>query len=112
MRTSPAENRTAAPSDSIDSNSERDENPQGTAPADVLDVRRDAQAFEMELSQRVQLRLEKELKRLGNRIAEIEAERNSLRHRLEERERYLGAIHSSAAWRLVQAVRGLFGRRW
>jgi Skp family chaperone for outer membrane proteins len=68
--------------------------------------------FERDLARRIQKRLETEIQRLQNHVAAIEADRNALRQRLDERERYLGALHASRGWRILQALRGLFGRRW
>ena len=68
--------------------------------------------FERDVALKAQGRLEKELRRLERRLAELESERSALRTRLEERERYLAAIRSSLPWRLVQLLRGLVGRRW
>lgn len=56
--------------------------------------------------------LEAELSQAEKRLGESNSECESLRSRLDQRERTVAAIHASLAWRLVQAVRGLFGRRW
>ena len=77
-----------------------------------MSVRVEALAFEVELARKVKDRLESEIRRLQQQNAGLEAERTSLHSRLHERERYLGAIHASYAWKLIQNVRGLFGRRW
>jgi predicted nucleic acid-binding Zn-ribbon protein len=68
--------------------------------------------FERDVALAAQGRLEKELRRLERRLAELESERSALRTRLEERERYLAAIRSSLPWRVIQLLRGLVGRRW
>ena len=68
--------------------------------------------FERDIARRIRGRLETEIRRLHHHISLVEADRNALRQRLEERERYVAAIHSSSGWRLLQWGRGLFGRRW
>ncbi|MEO6326413.1 MAG: hypothetical protein ABIT01_16305 [Thermoanaerobaculia bacterium] len=77
-----------------------------------LAVRLEGLKFDLELAGRVRIRLEAELRRQEQQYANLEVERDSLRHRLDERQRYVAAIHASGAWKLVQGVRGLFGRRW
>lgn len=84
----------------------------GTAEAVRAEVERDGLRFELSLSRRAEERLIDEIRRCENRLAQSEAEKAALRGRLAEREQYLGAIHTSAGWRLLQFVRGLFGRRW
>jgi len=68
--------------------------------------------FERDLAVKSQERLEKELRRLERRLAEVEAERTALRTRLDERERYLAAIRASRPWKVIQLLRSLVGRRW
>ncbi len=68
--------------------------------------------FELELGRTVQGRLDSECRRLHQHIAAIEADRASIRNRLDERERYLTAVQRSLAWRAIQWMRGLVGRRW
>ena len=68
--------------------------------------------FDVELTREMRRRLEVEMRQLETRLAAANSESESLRGRLAERELYVAAIHASAVWRLVQAVRGLFGRRW
>jgi predicted nuclease with TOPRIM domain len=77
-----------------------------------LAVRLEEARFEVELAQEARRRLEAETHRLETRLAALDSERESLRSRLDERERYIDGIHTSAGWRLIQAVRGWFGRRW
>jgi|GEM_PF-1357630 hypothetical protein len=57
-------------------------------------------------------RLEANGRRLEVGLAASNAELETFRGRLAERDRYVKAIHDSGAWRLIQKVRGLFGRRW
>lgn len=67
---------------------------------------------ELELARETARRYRSEALELAARVAEGDAERSSLVARLSERERYVRAIHGSSGWRLLQSVRGLFGRRW
>jgi predicted nuclease with TOPRIM domain len=75
-------------------------------------VRLEEAQFEVELAREARRRLGAEVHRLEARLAAAASERESLRGRLEERERYVSAVHASAAWRLIQSLRGLVGRRW
>lgn len=72
----------------------------------------EAALFERDIARRIRGRLETEIRRLHHHISLVEADRSALRQRLDERERYVAAIHSSSGWRLLQWGRGLFGRRW
>ena len=75
-------------------------------------VRAEQALFERDLARTEAARLGEELRRLERRVAQLDADRGSLQARLDERERYVGAIHASGGWKLLQSVRGLFGRRW
>src|SRR5450759_1178299 len=110
MRPDPVENRavTSIEPDDTGLSPSADEE---TARAS-LSVRLEALAFDVELARKVRVRLESELRRMEQHNANLEVERTSLRNRLDERERYVSAIHASLAWKLTQAVRGVFGRRW
>jgi hypothetical protein len=77
-----------------------------------LRTRLETALFEVSLARETHARFEKELRRLSHQLAASESERASLVSRLAERERYVKAIHGSSGWRLLQSVRGLFGRRW
>lgn len=68
--------------------------------------------FDLEMARSVQARLEDDRAQLGHRIAALEADRGSLRKRIDERQRYIDAIHSSVAWIVIQKIRALFGRKW
>ncbi|KAA0252442.1 MAG: hypothetical protein EDX89_18465 [Acidobacteria bacterium] len=68
--------------------------------------------FERDVARRIRGRLETEIRRLHHHISLVEADRGALRQRLEERERYVAALHSSVGWKLLQWARGLVGRRW
>ena len=75
-------------------------------------VRLEAALHDRTLALEVRRRLEAEMRDLEQRIAEVAAERDALQASLDERMRYISAVHQSAAWRAVQAARGLVGRRW
>ena len=75
-------------------------------------VRLERALFDLEMARSVQARLEEDRAQLGHRIAALEADRASLRKRVDERQRYIDAIHMSIAWRVVQQIRALFGRKW
>jgi predicted nucleic acid-binding Zn-ribbon protein len=77
-----------------------------------LEVRLEELQFELSLTQEARMRLEQEVRRLEQRLAARGAEGAALKSRLGERERYVAAIHTSLAWRLIEAIRGLLGRRW
>lgn len=68
--------------------------------------------FDLEMARAIQGRLEADRAQLGQRIAALEADRSALRKRIDERQSYIEAINASAAWRAVQWLRGLFGRKW
>lgn len=75
-------------------------------------VRLEEQTFAAELARQVVERLQSEIRRIDRRFVESGTLRSSLRNRLDERERYIGAIHASQAWKSIQWLRGLVGRRW
>jgi predicted nuclease with TOPRIM domain len=77
-----------------------------------LEVRLEELQFELSLTQEARIRLEQEVRRLEQRLAARGAEGAALKSRLGERERYVAAIHTSLAWRAIEAIRSLFGRRW
>jgi len=86
--------------------------PPGIRSEAAASVRLDEALFELELSRELVRRLELDVRRLEQRLAQLEADRLVVAQRLEERERYLAAILRSTAWKLIQKLRGLFGRRW
>jgi phage shock protein A len=67
---------------------------------------------EREMALAAARRLEDEVRRLEYRIAELEADRVALKNRTAEAEAYVAAVKTSRPWRVVQALRGLVGRRW
>jgi predicted nucleic acid-binding Zn-ribbon protein len=67
---------------------------------------------EREMALAVASRLEEEVRRLAYRVAELEADRVALKNRTEEAEAYVAAVKTSAAWRVIQGLRGLVGRKW
>jgi chromosome segregation ATPase len=68
--------------------------------------------FDLEMARAIQRRLEADRAQLGQRIASLDADRAALRKRIDERQSYIEAIHASIAWRVIQRVRALFGRKW
>jgi ABC-type phosphate transport system auxiliary subunit len=89
--------------------------PTTALPGEELDRLRtqvEAALFERDLARSVQRRFDEERSRLEHRIALLQSDRAALRKRLDERERYVAAIHASLAWRTIQCLRGLVGRRW
>ena len=77
-----------------------------------LQARLDAAIFDRDLALERERRALGEGRRLELRLSDSQAEITALRSRVEERERYLGAIHSSLGWRLLQRFREFLGRRW
>jgi phage shock protein A len=69
-------------------------------------------SHEREMALAAVKRLEEEVGRLAYRIAELEADRVSLKNRTEEAEAYVAAVKTSRPWRVIQALRGLVGRQW
>jgi chromosome segregation ATPase len=68
--------------------------------------------YDLALSREIRRRLEAETRRLEAHTAALESEVGHLRTVVQERERYLDAIHRSVVWRLAQAVRRPIGRAW
>ena len=77
-----------------------------------VEVRLEEARFEVKLARETNARLEQEVRRLEQRLASRNAESAALKSRLAERDRYVAAIHTSTAWKLIEGVRGLLGRRW
>ncbi len=77
-----------------------------------VEVRLEEARFELKLAREANARLEQEIRRLEQRLAARGAECAAFRSRLAERDRYVSAIHSSFAWKIVEGMRGLLGRRW
>ncbi|HZR84592.1 MAG TPA: hypothetical protein VFD92_26095 [Candidatus Binatia bacterium] len=67
--------------------------------------------FDLDLSNRVQERLLKEIERLEQRLADAEAERLELLEQVNHRDRLLTQIFRSRSWRWTQALRRSLGRR-
>lgn len=55
---------------------------------------------------------EVETRRVKEELALVRLDLAAVRGRLNERETYVKNLHASAGWKVLQAVRGLFGRRW
>lgn len=77
-----------------------------------LEVRLDEVIFERDLARQTVKRLERETRQMERQVAQLRSEETALRNRLDERERYVAALHGSRGWKLLQALRGVFGRRW
>lgn len=77
-----------------------------------MEARLEQARFELELTREANARLEQEIRRLEQRLAARGAECAAFKSRLAERDRYVAAIHTSTAWKLVEGLRGLLGRRW
>lgn len=75
-------------------------------------VRLEEQTFAAEQAHQVIKRLQSEVRKVEHRFVESETLRASLRNRFNEREYYIDAIHASRAWKGIQWLRGLMGRRW
>lgn len=74
-------------------------------------VRLEQAKFEIELGVRVQERLLREIDRLEQRVADVEAERLELLEQVNHRDRLLTQVFSSRSWRWTQALRRRLGRR-
>lgn len=68
--------------------------------------------FEAKLAGETNARLTREVHRLEQLLIARRSEAEALRGRLAERESYVTAIHGSFAWKAVEGLRGLLGRRW
>ncbi|MBY0279286.1 hypothetical protein K2Z84_28460 [Candidatus Binatia bacterium] len=68
-------------------------------------ARVDALRADLDVSERVRLRLAEELRRLGRRIEDVEAECRELSERVRHRDRLLAQIFGSRSWRVTQALR-------
>jgi chromosome segregation ATPase len=77
-----------------------------------LEVRLEEVRFELTLAQEARTRLEQEIRKLEQRLAARNSESAALKSRLAERDRYVAAIHTSLAWRAIESIRGLLGRKW
>jgi chromosome segregation ATPase len=77
-----------------------------------LRAQADAALFDRDLALERERRTAVEVRRLELRLSETRAEVAALQSRLDERERYLAAIHHSGGWRALQGIRGWLGRRW
>jgi septal ring factor EnvC (AmiA/AmiB activator) len=86
--------------------------PEGEASLARLEVRLDEATFERDLARQTVKRLEREMRQMEHQVAQARSEEVGLRSRLDERERYIAALHGSKGWRLLQGVRRVFGRRW
>ena len=79
---------------------------------DWVSARVEKARHEREMALAAVSRLRDEVKWLEYRVAELEAGRVALRSRTEEAEAYVAAVRTSLPWRVIQALRGLVGRKW
>ncbi len=78
----------------------------------ALEVRLEEALAERDLARTARRSAEEEIRRLRQELALSKLDFAAVRGRLNERETYVRNLHGSAGWRALQAVRGLFGRRW
>lgn len=67
---------------------------------------------ERDLARAARKNAEEEIRRHRQELALLRMDLAAIRERLNERETYVRNLHGSAGWKALQAVRGLFGRRW
>ncbi|MGA7989838.1 MAG: hypothetical protein WCC53_00235 [Thermoanaerobaculia bacterium] len=79
---------------------------------DWVSARVERARHEREMALAAVSRLEGEVRRLGYRVAELEADRVALNNRTVEAEAYVAAVKASLPWRVIQSLRGLVGRKW
>lgn len=77
-----------------------------------LEVRLAEALAERDLAREVRKRAEEEARRLERELANARADVSAVLARLSERESYVRNLHASSGWKALQALRGLFGRRW
>lgn len=78
----------------------------------ALEVRLEEALAERDLARTARRNAEEEIRQLRQELALSKLDLAALRGRLNERETYVKNLHASAGWKALQAVRGLFGRRW
>jgi chromosome segregation ATPase len=78
----------------------------------TLEVRLEEAVAERDLARAARKSAEEEIRRLRQELALSKMDLTAVRGRLNERETYVRNLHGSAGWKALQAVRGLFGRRW
>ena len=77
-----------------------------------LEVRLAEALAERDLARGIRKRAEQETERLKQELADARTDLAAVQSRLAERLAYVRNLHASSGWKLLQAVRGLFGRRW
>jgi chromosome segregation ATPase len=77
-----------------------------------LEVRLAEALAERDLAREIRQRAEGEIRRLQDELVDAQTDLAAVRNRLTERLVYVRNLHASSGWKLLQAVRGLFGRRW
>ncbi len=78
----------------------------------TLEARLEEAIAERDLARAARKNAEEEIRRLRQELALSKLDLTAVRGRLNERETYVKNLHGSAGWKALQAVRGLFGRRW
>jgi chromosome segregation ATPase len=78
----------------------------------TLEVRLEEAVAERDLARAARKSAEEEIRRLRQELSLSKMDLTAVRGRLNERETYVRNLHGSAGWKALQAVRGLFGRRW
>ena len=78
----------------------------------TLEVRLAEALAERDLAREIRKRAEDETRRLREELADARADLAAVQSRLAERLAYVRNLHASSGWKLLQTVRGLFGRRW
>jgi chromosome segregation ATPase len=77
-----------------------------------LEVRLSETEAEVALARAARKKSEAEARRLTLELAGARTDLAAVRNRLAERETYVRNLHASSGWKVLQAVRGLFRRRW
>lgn len=77
-----------------------------------IEVRLEEAIAARDLARAARESAEAEARRLKEELALVKLDLAAVRGRLNERETYVKNLHASAGWKVLQAVRGLFGRRW
>jgi chromosome segregation ATPase len=78
----------------------------------ALEVRLQETLAERDLARAARRNAEEEIRRIRQDLALTKLDLTAVRGRLNERETYVKNLHGSGGWKVLQRVRGLFGRRW
>jgi chromosome segregation ATPase len=77
-----------------------------------VEVRLEEALAERDLARAARKGAEEEIRRLRQELTDAQSDLAAVRSRLTERLTYVRNLHASSGWKLLQAFRGLFGRRW